>query len=64
MLKFSVRFLIKMHCFLWSDVRLVGLFLLVDSLGFERTRKWFVIDIMHLKMSKAKYWSQIDSNGK
>ena len=27
-------------------------FLLVDSLGLERTRKWFVIDIMYRKMRK------------
>ena len=29
-------------------------FLLVDSLGLERTRKWFAIDIMYLKMRKAE----------
>ena len=26
-----------------------AVFLLVDSLGLERTRKWFVTDIMYLK---------------
>ena len=30
-------------------------FLLVNSLEFERTRKWFVIDIMHLKMSNGAF---------
>ena len=29
-------------------------FLLVDSLGLERTRKWFAIDIMYLKMRKEE----------
>ena len=29
-------------------------FLLVDSLGLERTRKWCVIDIMYLKMRKTE----------
>ena len=32
-------------------------FLLVDCLALERTRKWFVIDIMNRKMCKAKCWS-------
>ena len=38
-------------------------FLLVDSLGLERTRKWFVTDIRYLKMRKAEYWSKNDSIG-
>ena len=38
-------------------------FLLVDSLGLERTRKWFVTDIKYLKMRKAEYWSKNDSIG-
>ena len=38
-------------------------FLLVDSLGLERTRKWFVIDITYLKMRKAKCWSENDGIG-
>ena len=38
-------------------------FLLVDSLGLERTRKWFVADIRYLKMRKAEYWSKNDSIG-
>ena len=29
-------------------------FLLVDSLGLERTRKWCVVDIMYLKMRKTE----------
>ena len=33
-------------------------FLLVDSLGLERPRKWFAIDIMYLKMRKAECWSE------
>ena len=39
-------------------------FLLVDSLEFERTRKWFVIDMMYRKMHKAESWSENDSIGK
>ena len=39
-------------------------FLLVDSLGLERIRKWFVTDIWYLKMRKAEYWSKNDSIGK
>ena len=39
------------------------LFLLVDSLGLERTRKWFVIDIMYLKMRKTECWSGNDRIG-
>ena len=39
------------------------LFLLVDSLGLERTRKWFVTDIRYLKMRKAEYRSKNDSIG-
>ena len=35
-------------------------FLLVDSLGLERTRKWFVVDIMYMKMHKAEWWSEND----
>ena len=38
-------------------------FLLVDSLGLERTRKWFVTDIRYLKTRKAEYWSENDSTG-
>ena len=38
-------------------------FLLVDSLGLERTRKWFVTDIRYLKTRKAEYWSENDSIG-
>ena len=38
-------------------------FSLVDSLGLERTRKWFVIDIMYPKMRKAECWSENDSIG-
>ena len=38
-------------------------FLLVDSLGLERTRKWFVINIMYPKMRKAECWSENDSIG-
>ena len=34
--------------------------LLVDSLGLEQTRKWFVIDIMYLKMRKVECWSEND----
>ena len=44
------------------------LFLLVDSLGLERTRKWFVTDInvtdiRYLKMRKAEYRSKNNSIG-
>ena len=39
-------------------------FLLVDSLGLERARKWFVIDTMHLKMRNAECWSENDGIGK
>ena len=39
-------------------------FLLVDSLGLERTRKWFVTDMMYRKMRKAESWSENDSIGK
>ena len=35
-------------------------FLLMDSLGLEQTRKWFVIDIMYLKMHKTESWSEND----
>ena len=35
-------------------------FLLMDSLGLEQTRKWFVIDIMYLKMRKTESWSEND----
>ena len=38
-------------------------FLLVHSLGLERTRKWFVIDIMYLKMRKTECWSENDRIG-
>ena len=38
-------------------------FLLVDSLGLQRTWKWFVIDIMYLKMRKAECWSENDRIG-
>ena len=38
-------------------------FLLVDSLGLERTRKWFVIDIINLKMRKTECWSENDRIG-
>ena len=38
-------------------------FLLVDSLGLERTRKWFVTGIRYLKTRKAEYWSENDSIG-
>ena len=38
-------------------------FWLLDSLGLERTRKWFVTDIMYLKMRNAEYWSENDSIG-
>ena len=40
-----------------------ALFFLVDSLGLERTRKWFVIDIMYRKMRKTESWSENDSIG-
>ena len=36
-------------------------FLLVDSLGLKRTRKWFVIDIMYLKMRETECWSIVTS---
>ena len=36
-----------------------AVFLLVDSLGLERTRKWFVIDIMYLKMRKTECWRRM-----
>ena len=36
-------------------------FLLVDSLGLKRTPKWFVIDIMYLKMRKTECWSIVTS---
>ena len=39
-------------------------FLLVDSLVLERTRNWFVIDMMYRKMRKAESWSENDSIGK
>ena len=39
-------------------------YLLVDSLGLELTRKWFVIDMMYRKMRKAESWSENDSIGK
>ena len=39
-------------------------FLLVDSLGLERTRKWFVINMMYRKMRTAESWSENDSIGK
>ena len=38
-------------------------FLLVDSLGLERTRKWFVFDIMYLKIRKTECWSENDRIG-
>ena len=38
-------------------------FLLVNSLGLERTRKLFVTDIRYLKMRKAEYGSKNDSIG-
>ena len=38
-------------------------FLLVNSLGLERTRKWFVTDTRYSKMRKAEYWSKNDSIG-
>ena len=38
-------------------------FLLVESLGLKRTRKWFVIDIMYLKMRKTECWSENDRIG-
>ena len=38
-------------------------FLLVGSLRLERTRKWFGIDIMYLKMRKAECWSENDRIG-
>ena len=39
--------------------------LLVDSLGpgTLTNLKWFVIDIMYLKMRKAECWSENDSFG-
>ena len=39
-------------------------FLLVDNLGLERTRKWFVIDMMYRKMREAESWSEKNSIGK
>ena len=39
-------------------------FLLVDNLGLERTRKWFVNDMMYRKMRKAESWSEKNSIGK
>ena len=39
------------------------IFLLVESQGLERTPKWFVIDIMYLKMRKAECWSENDRIG-
>ena len=38
-------------------------FLLVDSLGLERTQKWFAIDIMYLKMHKAECWRENNGIG-
>ena len=38
-------------------------FLLVNSLGLERTRKLFVTDIRYLKMRKADNGSKNDSIG-
>ena len=38
-------------------------FLLVDSLGLKRTRKWFVIDYMYLKLRKTECWSENDRIG-
>ena len=37
--------------------------LLVDSLELERTRKWFVIDVMYLKMRKTECCSENDRIG-
>ena len=34
---------------------IVVVFLLVDILELEQTQKWFVIDILYLKMHKAGY---------
>ena len=39
-------------------------FLLVDNLGLEQTRKWFVNDMMYRKMRKAESWSEKNSIGK
>ena len=52
-----------MHCFLIMERGKVGwnifvVFLLVDSLELQRTRKWFAIDIMYLKLRKAGCWSE------
>ena len=38
-------------------------FLLMDSLGLKRTRKWLVIDILYLKMRKTKCWRENDRIG-
>ena len=38
-------------------------FLLMDSLEFEATRKWFVIDIMCLKMRITECWSENERIG-
>ena len=57
----NALFLIERGGFGWN---IFVVFLLVDSLGLERTWKWFVIDIMYLKMCKAECWSENDSIGK
>ena len=43
--------------------RIIFVFLLVNSLGLERTQKWFAIDIMYLKMRNAECWSENDKIG-
>ena len=62
MLKFSVRFLIKLHYFLWSEVQsrldyFCRIFVLVDSLELEKGLL-LNTDIMYLKMRKAECWSE------
>ena len=46
------------------DWNIFVVFLLVDNLGLERTRKWFVNDMMYRKMRKAESWSEKNSIGK
>ena len=53
-----------MHCF-FIKRGVVGwiifvVIVVVERLGFERTQKWFVIDIRYLKMRKAECWSEND----
>ena len=51
---------IVFHSIPYHALAVGSIILLVDNLGLDQTRKWFVIDIMYLKMRKVECWSEND----